>query len=247
METAAAERGAPLWAQIESDLRARISSGELSPGERLPAERDLARTLGVSRMTVRQALGVLAEAGLVERGVGRGTFVSSAGRVVHDLRRVTSFTEAVERHGLRAGARVLEARERQPPARVAAALRLVGGETAYRIRRLRSGGASMLAVEDSWLPARRLPGLLGQDLTGSIYALLRDVYGLAPVEALERLEPVPASAQEARVLGIEPGAPLMQVERVARTAQGITVEYARDRHRGDRVRFLVHTAGPRAR
>jgi GntR family transcriptional regulator len=247
METVAGERRAPLWAQIEASLRARISSGEFSPGERLPAERDLARELGVSRMTVRQALGVLAEAGLVERGVGRGTFVSSAGKVVHDLRRVIGFTEAVERQGLRAGARVLEARERQPPARVAAALGLPAGENALRIRRLRSAGGRVLAIEDSWLPARRFPGLLDHDLTGSIYALLRDPYGLAPVEALERLEPVAASAQEARALGIEPGAPLMQVERVARTAQGITVEYARDRHRGDRARFLVHTAGPRAR
>jgi GntR family transcriptional regulator len=246
METAAAERGAPLWAQIETSLRARISSGELGPGERLPAERDLARVLGVSRMTVRQALGALAEAGLVERGVGRGTFVSSVGKVVHDLRRVTGFTEAVERQGLRAGARILEARERQPPARVAAALGLRASGSAFRIRRLRSAGGRALVLEDSWLPAFRLPGLLEHDLTGSVYAILRDAYRLAPVEAIERLEPVAASAQEARALGVEPGAPLMQVERVARTAEGITVEYARDRHRGDRARFLVHTAGPRA-
>src|SRR3954471_10794510 len=147
METVVAERAAPLWAQIEARLRAQIRAGELSPGERLPAERDLARSLGVSRMTVRQALGALAEAGLLERGVGRGTFVSSAGKVVHDLRRVTGFTEAVERQGLRAGARLLEARERQPPARVAAALGLVSRESAYRIRRLRSAGGRVLAIE----------------------------------------------------------------------------------------------------
>jgi GntR family transcriptional regulator len=246
METVAAERAAPLWAQIEASLRARISSGELGPGDRLPAERDLARDLGVSRMTVRQALGALADAGLVERGVGRGTFISGAGKVVHDLRRVIGFTEAVERHGLRAGAKVLEARERQPPARVAAALGLLAGMNTFRVRRLRSAGGRVLAIEDTWLPARRVPGLLEQNLTGSIYALLRDAYRLEPVESLERLEPIAASAQEARVLGIEPGAPLMQVERVSRTARGITVEYARDRHRGDRARFLVHTAGPRA-
>src|SRR3954470_14450702 len=247
METVVAERAAPLWAQIEARLRARIRSGELTPGERLPGERDLARSLGVSRMTVRQALGALAEAGLVERGVGRGTFVSGAGKVVHDLRRVVGFTEAVERQGLRAGAQVLEARERSAPATVSAALGLRAGATALRIRRLRSASGRAMVLEDSWLPAARVPGLLELDLSGSLYAILRDVYALAPEEALERLEPVPATAQEARAFGIELGAPLMQVERIARTARGVAVEYARDRHRGDRTRFLVHAVGSRAR
>jgi GntR family transcriptional regulator len=230
----------PVWAQIEARLLARIRSGELGPGQKLPAERDLARTLGVSRMTVRQALGSLADRGLVERGVGRGTFVSGAGKVVHDLRRVTGFTEVVERHGLRAGARVLEARERDAPPAVAAALDLSASDTVVRVRRLRSAGGRPLALEDSWLPAHRVPGLLGYDLAGSLYALLRDVYDLAPVEAIERLEPVAAGAQEARSLGVPSGAPLMLVERVARAAGAVPVEYARDRHRGDRSRFLVH-------
>jgi DNA-binding GntR family transcriptional regulator len=65
----------PAWAQIEAQLAERIESGGLQAGERLPPERELARSLGGSRMTVRQALGALAERGLVERGVGRGTFV----------------------------------------------------------------------------------------------------------------------------------------------------------------------------
>ena len=75
-------RGRPAWAQIEAQLAERISSGGLRAGERLPPERELARSLGVSRMTVRQALGSLARRGLVDRGVGRGTFVRDhAGRV----------------------------------------------------------------------------------------------------------------------------------------------------------------------
>jgi DNA-binding GntR family transcriptional regulator len=65
----------PAWAQIEAQLAERIESGELRAGERLPPERALAQSLGVSRMTVRQALGALARRGLLERGVGRGTFV----------------------------------------------------------------------------------------------------------------------------------------------------------------------------
>src|ERR1700754_3761922 len=74
----------PAWVQIEEQIADRIESGALGAGERLPPERDLAEALSVSRMTVRQALASLAARGLVERGVGRGTFVRQAGKIVHD-------------------------------------------------------------------------------------------------------------------------------------------------------------------
>src|SRR5215204_7783204 len=101
----------PAWVQIEEQLGDRIESGALGPGERLPPERDLADGLSVSRMTVRQALASLAARGLVERGVGRGTFVREAAKIVHDLTRVAGCTEDVERQGRAAGARILEAVE----------------------------------------------------------------------------------------------------------------------------------------
>src|SRR5918912_2722575 len=85
--------GGPVWARIEASLRERIESGELGAGQRLPAQRDKARQLGVSRMTVRQALAALAERGLVERGEGQGTFVSGVGKVEHDLGRIVGLSE----------------------------------------------------------------------------------------------------------------------------------------------------------
>jgi DNA-binding GntR family transcriptional regulator len=99
----------PAWAQIEAQLAERIESGGLQAGERLPPERELARALGVSRMTVRQALDVLARRGLVDRGVGRGTFVRShvsriEGRVVEvagehgELRVVVTVPEGSDLH-----------------------------------------------------------------------------------------------------------------------------------------------------
>src|SRR3954470_10474144 len=82
----------PVHVQIEEQLAERIASRELTAGEQLPPERELAQGLGVSRMTVRQALGSLAARGLVERGVGRGTFVRAPGMVVHDLGGPLGFT-----------------------------------------------------------------------------------------------------------------------------------------------------------
>jgi GntR family transcriptional regulator len=231
----------PVWAQIEERLAARIEGGHLAVGERLPPERELAEWLGVSRMTVRQALGALAARGLVERGVGRGTFVRAPGKVVHDLSGALGFTERLGRQGIAAGAEVITAGEESAPDAVAEALELEPGAPVLRVQRVRSAAGRPLALEDSWLPAARFPGLLDRDLGGSLYALMRDGYGLEPAEAVERLEPVVARAHEARLLGLPEGAPLMLVERVARAPGGVAVEFARDRHRGDRSRFVVHS------
>jgi len=238
---APAERAAkPAWVQIEEQLADRIASGALREGERLPAERELADALRVSRMTVRQALASLAARGLVERGVGRGTFVRGAGRrLEHDLSRVAGFTEQAEAQGLEAGAEILAAAEQPAPPHVAEALAIAPGAPVIRLERVRSGDGRAVTLEDSCLPAERFPGLLGHDLGGSVYTLMRDEYGLAPVEAVERLEAVSARAHEAEALGVPEGSPLMLVERTAYAAGGVPVEFARDRHRGDRARFVV--------
>jgi GntR family transcriptional regulator len=228
----------PAHVQIEEQLAERISSRELSPGDRLPSERDLAKGLGVSRMTVRQALSSLSARGLVERGVGRGTFVSLR-KLDHDLTRVAGFSERLERQGLEPGAIVRDVSQREASWAIAAALEVKPGTPVFRIKRLRLGSGRPLALEDSWVPADTFPGLADLDLSGSIYALMRDEYGREPVRAVERLEPVVARAHEASALKVETGAPLMLVERTAYAVDGTPVEYARDRHRGDRARWIV--------
>ena len=238
---AVSERAAkPAWVQIEEQLSDRIESGHLAPGERLPAERDLALALAVSRMTVRQALASLAASGLVERGVGRGTFVRDVPKVVHDLTRVAGFTEDVERQGLEAGARILAAGEHPAPGQVAQALDIAAGTPVVRLERVRLGGDQPLTLEDTWVPAERFPDLLSLDLSGSLYALMREHYDLAPVSATERLEPVAARSHEAALLGVPEGSPLMLVVRIAYAEDGTAVEFAQDRHRGDSARFLIH-------
>ena len=238
---AVADRAAkPAWVQIEEGLADRIESGRLAAGERLPSERDLALALSVSRMTVRQALASLAARGLVERGVGRGTFVRESPRVVHDLTRVAGFTEEAERQGLEAGAQILAAAEQRAPAQVAQMLGIEAGAPVVRLERVRLGGDQPITLEDSWVPAEHFPGLLEHDLSGSLYALMREHYELAPVSATERLEPVAARAHEAAALRVPEGSPLMLVERVAYAVDDTAVEFARDRHRGDRARFLIH-------
>jgi GntR family transcriptional regulator len=230
---------APAYAQIEEKLEGMIQAGALSVGDRLPSERELAEWVGVSRMTMRAALNSLADRGMLERGVGRGTFVARP-KVHHDLSRVAGFSEQLRRQGLAPRARIRSLNEVPATDAVAHALEIEAGAPVYRIQRLRLAGEQPLALEESWVPAERFPGLLDHDMRGSLYDLMENVYGKAPARAVERLEAVIARAHEADALEVNARSALMLVERVAYADDDIPVEFAHDRHRGDRTNFVVH-------
>ena len=236
---------APAHASIEEGLAEAISAGELTPGERLPSERELAGRLGVSRMTLRQALGSLERRGLMVRRVGRrgGTFVAEP-KIERDLTALAGLTAQLRRQGHRAGARVISAEEGPAGIRTARALGVDPGGTVYRVTRLRLSDDEPLALERSMFPASLFPGLLAEPLDGSLYELLADRYGHDPVRATESLEPVVATADVAKVLGVKAGAPLLLVERTAFDVAGAPVEYARDLFRGDRTTVVVESRIP---
>lgn len=234
--------GLPVHAQIEQWLTELIDSGGLLPGDQLPKEKDFATQLGVSRMTLRQALASLEARGVVERIPGRrgGTFIREP-KIDVDITGLAGFTEQLRRGHRRAGARVVSATVEQAPRLVAQALQIAAGADVFKIVRVRSANREPLALECSYLPAALLPGLLDHALTGSLYALLGRAYDRAPRTATEVLAPKVAADSEARLLKVDVGSPLMLIERTASSAAGLPVEYARDLFRPDRVRISVRT------
>jgi GntR family transcriptional regulator len=219
----------PAHAQIELALETAIERGRLSPGDRLPAERQLAERYGVSRMTLRQALGALQQRGRLVRSKGRygGTFVAEPKL---ELAGTSALSDQLRGLGLAAGARVLAAGER------AAAPDEVGlGARVYAIERVRLANGEPVALERGAYAADAFPGLLDGPLEGSLYDLIRARYDEVPVRARERLEPGLALPADAAALEIEPGAPVMLVERSAYAASGRLVERSRDVFRGDRT------------
>jgi GntR family transcriptional regulator len=235
--------GPPAYVQIVDQLGEGIASGRLSPGEKLPTERELSAELGVSRMTVRQALNVLTARGFLIRATGRrgGTFVARP-KLVRDLGTFAGLSEQLRRQGIQAGARILSAQRRAATVAVAAALELAPRDRVTEIVRLRLADGEPFALERSIFPVRRFPDLLAHDLEGSLYDLLDELYGAAPWRAVERLEPVLAAPAEAEALGVATGSPLMLVERVAYSDDGEPVEFARDLFRGDRTRIVAWTS-----
>jgi GntR family transcriptional regulator len=210
----------------------------LRPGDRIPPERELAEQMQVSRMTVRQALGRLADRGLLVRERGRGTFVSEP-KLIQSLSRLNGFYDQMISQGILPSSRLLSGQEVLASAAVAQVLDLRIGEPLYKVVRLRLGGGVPLALETSFFPARLVPGLLDYDLERhSIYRLM-ERYDARPVRATQSLEPVPARDQEADALEVPAGSPLMLVERIAWDTRDRPVEYAKDIYRGDRSRFVA--------
>jgi len=229
----------------QQHVRERLESliAGLVPGEPLPAERDLARELGVARMTLRRAVDVLVEDERLIRRRGAGTFV--AGAKVTQRLAATSFSADMRARGLRPGSRTIEAR-RFPAGMMLAGLLDVPPQTdVLFVRRLRLADDEPMALEDLHVPATVAPGLTGADLEGtSFYDLLAERYDDPVVSGTQTVEPALVGAEEAALLGVDPGSPVFLFERTSRVRSGGVAEFVRSTYRGDRYRIVVDIFPP---
>jgi GntR family transcriptional regulator len=230
----------PAALTVRDRLRRQIAGGELVPGQRLGAEREIAERLKVSRSTVRAALADLERSGAVRRVRGRagGIFVAER-KVERDLTSLAGLPAYLRRQGFQSDARVISTATVQADDELAAALGVSPGALVLEVVRVRLADGDPISLERAAFPADQFPDLLDRALSGSLYELLQTQYGLAPGEAEERIEVVAAGAVEARLLGVAPGAPLVAIERTAWTVDGVAFERSHDLFRGDRVRIVV--------
>ncbi len=219
----------PKHAQLREILR-RLAEQELSPGSPIPSERDLAERYGVSRMTVRAAVGQLVTDGLLTRSKGRGTF--TARRRVDAQLYLESFTDDMHRRGMVPATEVLTSTEGVPPENVATALDLAAAEPAHRLVRLRRADGVPLAIERGWYNRRVVPDLGAHDLSGSLYSLFADVYGVQLDNARQTVWAEGADAETARLLDVRRGSPLLSFRRISSSA-GRPVEHMTSWYRGD--------------
>lgn len=224
--------------RIVADINAGV------PGTKLGSERDLAETYGTSRSSLRQVLAALEEAGLVHRVIGRagGIFISHA-QVERNLADVVGVPAFLANQGYVAGTRVLSTRITAPDPATQNALRLGPGDFVVEIQRVRLADGSPISLELAQFPADVFPGLLEQQLGGSIYEVLETQYGLVTGKADERIEAVTATDSEASLLGVRPKSALLLITRVTYDSAGAPCEYSRDLFRGDRIYLAVTAQG----
>lgn len=236
----------PVIGPTAEDARRRlldqISRGQLRPGERLGAERELAQTLGVSRSTVRAALAALEEAGVVRRvpGRGGGTFVRQQ-MIERDLSQVVGVPALLREQGMTAGSQIVSTGLGPADQETAEALHLFPESYVIDLVRIRLADGTPISLEHVRLPAQLFPGLLDLPLGGSLYELLEEHYGTVPGEAVEHIEVVSAGEDEASILGVERGAALLSITRTTRDADGGHFEFSHDLFRADRTAITVRT------
>jgi GntR family transcriptional regulator len=230
----------PAYLRIASVLRDRIDAGELAPGALVPSERELGQTFGVSRMTARQALGVLESEGSVYRRTPRGTFVARPRLPM----RIGSFSSEVVRSGRRPGAELLWADRQLATPLVAQALGLRKNARVHALKRLRRADEEAIAVETTYFPAAITPRLLDQPLDGSLWSVLRSEYGITAAHAEARLEVVTLDSATASQLGMRNASPGILLTRRTYDSAGRCFEFARDLYRADRVEFQVEASIP---
>jgi GntR family transcriptional regulator len=228
----------PLYYRIKQDLLEAIDEGRLREGDRVPSERELTERYGVSRMTARHALAILEQEGFLRRVQGKGSFVAPP-KLEQTLVGLTSFTEEMHRRGLVPSTQVRLVEEIRAGERVAEHLGAQPDERVYMVERLRLASGDPMALERVYLPTRLVHGLPEMDLTGSLYELLADTYGLRLHNAVQSLEAVLADPEEAAVLHVPLGSPLLAMTRVSYSAAGEPIEYVRSLYRADRYRFTV--------
>ncbi len=231
--------GVTLHSRIREDLRARIASGAWQPRDRVPSESALMKQYGVSRITVRQALGHLEKERLIFRVPGKGSFVAPA-KPFQELGRLQGFAEAMEALGHDTHNRVLSVREVAAGEAVAQRLRLAPGETVVEIRRVRHLGLAPVSLDLTWLPCALGRRVVREDLAvRDIFAVLEAECGVLLGHADLVIDATLADAAQAALLGLAPGVPLLHIERLTCGRDGQPLDYEHLYCRADNFQYRL--------
>lgn len=216
----------PLYDQVHDEL-AEALRRQYHAGDRLPSEPELAASFGVSRPTMREVLRGLEHEGAVRRAHGVGTFVTDAPRKVTSAAEVDlGVTEAVIAAASRLGVHVLSNGERLATAEIAAHLEMEPDAPVVWIERLILADDSPAAHVVDVIPAV-IAGVSSEPYRdGSVYRFLEQECGLELVGGAARITAQPATRTIARLLRVPIGSPLLQLEQVERTSQGVACLYS---------------------
>jgi len=232
----------PQHAQLEDRVVHAIQEGHLLPGDPLPPERELAKSLNISRMTVRNSLVRLRELGYLKSHVGKGWCVGPS-KIEQTLTQLTGLSSDMLTIGLKVESKVLEFKKIRASGGQAESLGLLG-VPAYLLERLRLVGGEPLSLERARIVERICPGLDRFDFASdSLYRVMQEEYGLTLARAVQVVEASLPDANEAALLHIDPRIPVLRSERTVYTSDDRLVEFGTAVYRGDRYKYQLHLQG----
>jgi GntR family transcriptional regulator len=246
MKTINKQSHIPYYAQLADILRG-IIQDSLSGDETefLPSENELVNTYQVSRATVRQALSLLEREGLVHKAKGKGTYITKH-RVRYPLTKLIPTTEDMQRRGWKPGIKVLSFQETEIHSPIIESLQLESDEKLYELCRLRLGNEQPVGLQWAYLPVKICPGLIEYDLATSLTRVMEQEFGVVFWSAQEFLRARLPTGYEAKHLQISTTLPVIYMERITFTPEGIPVEFLQSVWRSDKYEYefsLTRAAG----
>ncbi len=231
------QNSGPRYVQLRQRLEEGIAEGILPPNSSLPPEREIAELTDLSRVTVRKAIQELVRKGAVEQRQGSGSFVREpVARVEQSLSHLTSFTEDMERRGMKTTSTWLERGIFLPSPDEMMALGLSANAQVARIHRLRAAGGRPMALERASLPLDILPN--PTEVTGSLYAFL-DQSGFRPVRAIQKISAINLEETEAGLLDVAEGTAGLRIQRTSYLESGRVAELTRSIYHGEAYDFVA--------
>lgn len=224
----------PLYQQLQRAIREAIQKQVLKADDALPAERQIASDLSVSRITVRKAIDGLVEEGLLVRRQGSGNFVAS--RIEKNFAKLTSFSEDMRARGRTPRSVWLKRAEGAVSPEEAMTMRLSPGAPVYRFYRLRFADDAPMSIEHTTIAGDCLPSV--DSVEASLYEAL-ERHGNRPVRALQRLRALLLNPEQAKLLHAREGDAGLLVERIGFLRDGRAIEFSQSWYRGDTYDFVA--------
>lgn len=228
----------PLYRQIKDLITRSLQAGEWGPGQAIPSEMELAARYRVSQGTVRKAVDELALDNLLVRRQGKGTFVVSHAEANTQYRFLRLQADDERQGGLQR--QLLECKRNRAAADVARALGLKTGEPVVEIRRLLLDASQPVVLDEIYLPGGPFKGLSLERMLawkGPMYRLFEAEFSVTMIRAEEKLRAVAAATDQAEMLQVPVGAPLLSVERLSYTYGDRPVELRRGLYRTERHHY----------
>lgn len=227
----------PLYLQLAQQITACINKGELKSGDRIPSELDLAKELNISRMTVRLAMDELLGHGIVYREQGRGTYIAEP--QMKGVRGFSSFTEDMTDRGLATSTRVLENKKTIVSRAVMIEMGLREPREVVQIKRLRFVEGIPWALQATTLPADSVPGLENEDLSQSLFKILREKYQIHPAWTDAKVHARITDEKESALLELPVGSPVLVVHGITYTDSFELVEVVHTVYNAEEVSLYM--------
>lgn len=223
----------PLYYQLREELKKSILEGKLKEGDLIASERELSETYNLSSTTVRRALNDLVQENMLERKAGKGTFVRFKS-VKRDLRKVLSFTNNMKEMGLVPSSVVLEKKIVLADELVRESLNVKEGTKVFRLERLRLANEIPMMLETRYIRMDFCPGIMEQDLSGSLWKVFENKYGHKPYRHSQTVGIAKVSRKSASLLGIKNGSVVYSIKGITFLKNGQAIECDESLYRSDK-------------